>query len=58
VETNTIHVSPFLVANEQQIDGEKVRFETFKLKLGLASSIRSEGAYTTSTTIILFLTFV
>jgi hypothetical protein len=50
--------SPFLVANEQQIDGEKVRFEKFKLKLRLASSIGNEGVYTTSTAIILLLIFV
>jgi hypothetical protein len=58
VETNTKHVSPFLVANEQQTDGKKVGFETFKLKLGLTSSTGSEGAYITSTAIILFITFV
>jgi hypothetical protein len=58
VETNTKHVFPFLVTNEQKTNGEKVRFETFKLKLGLANSIGSEGAYTTSIAIILFLTFV
>jgi hypothetical protein len=35
---------------------KKVGFETFKLKLRLTSSSGSEGAYTTSIAIILFIT--